>query len=84
MSLYTLEENQSLCVKVESEMNVPAARAFLLLSDLSRRPEWDKYYKYAIFTPVINLTGDVSIRGCVNSVVMIAITLEVIIILQLI
>lgn len=28
-------------------MNVPAARAFLLLSDLSRRPEWDKHYKYA-------------------------------------
>lgn len=48
MCLYTLEENQSLCVRVESEVNVPAERAFLLLSDLSRRPEWDKHYKYAI------------------------------------
>ncbi|TST47747.1 Acyl-coenzyme A thioesterase 11 [Bagarius yarrelli] len=45
VSLYTLEENQCLCVRVESEMNVPAERAFLLLSDLSRRPEWDKHYQ---------------------------------------
>ncbi|GAA6083883.1 acyl-coenzyme A thioesterase 11 isoform X1 [Tachysurus ichikawai] len=45
VSLYTLEENQSLCVRVESEVNVPAERAFLLLSDLSRRAEWDKHYK---------------------------------------
>ncbi|XP_017350950.1 acyl-coenzyme A thioesterase 11 isoform X3 [Ictalurus punctatus] len=43
--LYTLEENQCLCVRVETEVNVPAARAFVLLSDLSRRPEWDKHYK---------------------------------------
>lgn len=47
MRLYTLEENQCLCVRVETEVNVPAARAFVLLSDLSRRPEWDKHYKYA-------------------------------------
>ncbi|XP_072525518.1 acyl-coenzyme A thioesterase 11 [Salminus brasiliensis] len=46
VKLYTLEENQTLSFRVESEVNVPAARAFLLLSDLSRRPEWDKNYNH--------------------------------------
>ncbi|KAI4894698.1 hypothetical protein NFI96_004118 [Prochilodus magdalenae] len=45
VKLYTLEENQTLSFRVEAEVKVPAARAFLLLSDLNCRPEWDKHYK---------------------------------------
>ncbi|KAI7810158.1 Acyl-CoA thioesterase 11 [Triplophysa rosa] len=44
VSLYTVEENQSLCFRVESEVDVPAHRAFTLVSDLSRRQEWDQHY----------------------------------------
>ncbi|KAM9439316.1 acyl-coenzyme A thioesterase 11 isoform 1-T1 [Clarias gariepinus] len=54
--LYTLEENQSLCVRLETEVNVPAARAFLLLSDLSRRPEWDTHYKQC--KPILQVDDD--------------------------
>ncbi|XP_051554378.1 acyl-coenzyme A thioesterase 11-like isoform X2 [Myxocyprinus asiaticus] len=44
VSLYTVEESQSLCFRVESEVDVPAHRAFTLVSDLSRRHEWDQHY----------------------------------------
>ncbi|XP_050987892.1 LOW QUALITY PROTEIN: acyl-coenzyme A thioesterase 11 [Labeo rohita] len=44
VSLYTLEESQYLCFRVEFEMEIPAQRAFILLSDLSRRHEWDQHY----------------------------------------
>ncbi|KAA0719014.1 Acyl-coenzyme A thioesterase 11 [Triplophysa tibetana] len=44
VSLYTVEENQSLCFRVESEVDVPAHRACTLVSDLSRRQEWDQHY----------------------------------------
>ncbi|KAF4117040.1 hypothetical protein G5714_001593 [Onychostoma macrolepis] len=44
VSLYTVEESQSLCFRVEFEMEIPAQRAFILLSDLSRRHEWDQHY----------------------------------------
>ncbi|XP_043114700.1 acyl-coenzyme A thioesterase 11 [Puntigrus tetrazona] len=44
VSLYTVEESQSLCFRVEFEMEIPAQRAFILLSDLCRRHEWDQHY----------------------------------------
>ncbi|XP_062843820.1 acyl-coenzyme A thioesterase 11 isoform X2 [Trichomycterus rosablanca] len=73
VGLYTLEENQTLCFRIESQVNVPAARAFLLLSDLSRRNEWDKNYKrsemilqvdeddliYHVLTPSVTQGGKV-------------------------
>ncbi|XP_023195395.1 acyl-coenzyme A thioesterase 11 isoform X1 [Xiphophorus maculatus] len=43
--LYTLEENQMLCVKVEMYVSVPAEQVFHLLSDLRRRKEWDRHYE---------------------------------------
>ncbi|KAM3876166.1 acyl-coenzyme A thioesterase 11b [Diretmus argenteus] len=45
VSLYTLEENQVLCFKVEMHVNVPAEQTFHLLSDLRRRQEWDRHYE---------------------------------------
>ncbi|XP_066508620.1 acyl-coenzyme A thioesterase 11-like [Hoplias malabaricus] len=73
VKLFTLEENQTLSVRVESEVKVPAARAFLLLSDHSRRCEWDKHYKqcelivrvddddliYRVVTPSVSEGGKV-------------------------
>lgn len=44
VSLYTVEENQSLCFRVEFEVDVPAHRAFTLVSDLRQRQEWDQHY----------------------------------------
>ncbi|XP_073705043.1 acyl-coenzyme A thioesterase 11 [Garra rufa] len=44
VSLFTVEESQNLCFRVEFEMEIPAQRAFILLSDLSRRHEWDQHY----------------------------------------
>ncbi|XP_021573160.1 acyl-coenzyme A thioesterase 11 [Carlito syrichta] len=41
--LYTLEEDKFLSFHMEMVVNVDAAQAFLLLSDLRRRPEWDKH-----------------------------------------
>lgn len=46
MSLYTLEEKQVLSFKVETEVDIPAERAFMLLSDLSKRVEWDPNYEW--------------------------------------
>uniref|UniRef100_A0A8C9XSM7 Acyl-CoA thioesterase 11b n=1 Tax=Sander lucioperca TaxID=283035 RepID=A0A8C9XSM7_SANLU len=43
--LYTLEENHMLCFKVEMHVSVPAEQTFHLLSDLSRRKEWDRHYE---------------------------------------
>ncbi|KAF7692325.1 acyl-coenzyme A thioesterase 11 [Silurus meridionalis] len=54
--LFTQEVNQSLCVKVESEMNVSAERAYALLSDLSHRPKWDKHYKQC--NPIVQVDAD--------------------------
>ncbi|KAA0714269.1 Acyl-coenzyme A thioesterase 11 [Triplophysa tibetana] len=45
VSLYTLEENQTLCFKVETHVAVAAEQVFLLLSDLRRRKEWDHHYQ---------------------------------------
>uniref|UniRef100_A0A8B9GR85 Acyl-CoA thioesterase 11b n=1 Tax=Astyanax mexicanus TaxID=7994 RepID=A0A8B9GR85_ASTMX len=45
VSLYTLEENHMLCIRVETHVAVEAEQVFLLLSDLQRRHEWDPHYK---------------------------------------
>lgn len=66
--LYTEEENQMLFFKVEMHVSVPAEQTFQLLSDLSRRKEWDQHYKecevimqadeedtiYRVTTPSVN------------------------------
>lgn len=45
VGLYTLEDDKYLSFHMEMLVNVDAAHAFLLLSDLRRRPEWDKHYR---------------------------------------
>lgn len=56
-----MEEDHSLCIKVESEVEVPASTAFLLLSDLRHRQEWDQYYRYKT---VVN----VGLAACIGPV----------------
>ncbi|KAF3819804.1 hypothetical protein GH733_015313 [Mirounga leonina] len=43
--LYTLEEDKFLSFHMEMSVHVDTTQAFLLLSDLLRRPEWDKHYR---------------------------------------
>ncbi|XP_032152777.1 acyl-coenzyme A thioesterase 11 isoform X3 [Sapajus apella] len=43
--LYTLEDDKFLSFHMEMVVHVDAAQAFVLLSDLRRRPEWDKHYR---------------------------------------
>nr|XP_033772782.1 acyl-coenzyme A thioesterase 11 [Geotrypetes seraphini] len=43
--LYTLEEDPFLSFRVEMTIAIDVKQAFLLLSDLSRRHEWDHYYR---------------------------------------
>ncbi|KAM6173778.1 acyl-coenzyme A thioesterase 11 [Erethizon dorsatum] len=43
--LYTLEEDKFLSFHLEMLVHVDAAQAFLLLSDLRQRPEWDRHYR---------------------------------------
>lgn len=43
--LYTLEDDKYLSFHMEMLVHVDAAHAFLLLSDLRRRTEWDKHYQ---------------------------------------
>ncbi|AWP04746.1 putative acyl-coenzyme A thioesterase 11-like [Scophthalmus maximus] len=43
--LYTLELKSMLSFKVESEVDVPAHRAFCLLAEMSNRPNWDPHYR---------------------------------------
>uniref|UniRef100_A0A8C8CPR2 Acyl-coenzyme A thioesterase 11 n=1 Tax=Oncorhynchus tshawytscha TaxID=74940 RepID=A0A8C8CPR2_ONCTS len=45
VSLYTLEQKQVLSFKIEFEADVPAERAFMVLSDLGKRVEWDPNYE---------------------------------------
>ncbi|XP_076860502.1 acyl-coenzyme A thioesterase 11b [Brachyhypopomus gauderio] len=73
VSLYTLEENHTLCFKVETRVSVAAEKVFLLLSDLRCRLEWDPHYKeceivsyvdeddtiYRVVTPSISKGGKV-------------------------
>ncbi|XP_039999431.1 acyl-coenzyme A thioesterase 11 isoform X3 [Xiphias gladius] len=43
--LYTLEQKSMLSFRVESEVDIPAHRAFCLLAELSNRPSWDTHYQ---------------------------------------
>ncbi|KAK9539518.1 hypothetical protein VZT92_004619 [Zoarces viviparus] len=43
--LYTMEQKSTLSFRVESEVDVPAHRAFCLLAELSNRPSWDINYQ---------------------------------------
>uniref|UniRef100_A0A665TZS1 Acyl-coenzyme A thioesterase 11 n=1 Tax=Echeneis naucrates TaxID=173247 RepID=A0A665TZS1_ECHNA len=43
--LYTLERKSVLSFRVESEVNIPAHRAFCLLAELRNRPSWDTHYQ---------------------------------------
>ncbi|XP_049889104.1 acyl-coenzyme A thioesterase 11-like isoform X1 [Epinephelus moara] len=43
--LYTLEYKSMLSFRVESEVDVPAHRAFSLLAELSNRTSWDTHYQ---------------------------------------
>ncbi|XP_034410852.1 acyl-coenzyme A thioesterase 11 isoform X3 [Cyclopterus lumpus] len=43
--LYTMEQKSTLSFRVESEVDVPAHRAFDLLAELSNRPGWDTHYQ---------------------------------------
>uniref|UniRef100_A0A6Q2XRV6 Acyl-coenzyme A thioesterase 11 n=1 Tax=Esox lucius TaxID=8010 RepID=A0A6Q2XRV6_ESOLU len=45
VSLYTLEKKQVLSFMIEFETDISAERAFMLLSDLNRRVEWDPNYE---------------------------------------
>ncbi|XP_004699454.1 acyl-coenzyme A thioesterase 11 [Echinops telfairi] len=45
MRLYTLEDDKFLSFHLEMTVGVDVAQAFQLLSDLHRRPEWDKHYR---------------------------------------
>lgn len=44
--LYTLEEDKFLSFHMEMLVHVDTAQAFLLLSDLRRRPKWDKHCRW--------------------------------------
>ena len=46
--LYTLEEDKFLSFHMEMLVHVDTAQAFLLLSDLRRRPEWDKHCRWVL------------------------------------
>ncbi|GLD69902.1 acyl-coenzyme A thioesterase 11-like isoform X3, partial [Lates japonicus] len=43
--LYTLEQKSMLSFRVESEVDIPAHRAFSLLAEMSNRPSWDTHYR---------------------------------------
>ncbi|MGH0147827.1 UNVERIFIED_CONTAM: hypothetical protein FKN15_048047 [Acipenser sinensis] len=45
VTLYALEEDQFLSFKVEMMVEMVAEKVFVLLSDLSRRHEWDQHYQ---------------------------------------
>ncbi|XP_071760669.1 acyl-coenzyme A thioesterase 11 [Centroberyx gerrardi] len=51
--LYTLEQKSTLSIRVEAEVDVPAHRAFCLLSELRNRTNWDTHYqKCELIRPV--------------------------------
>lgn len=39
-----------LCFKVEMNVSIPAEQTFRLLSDLTKRKEWDRHYESVKFT----------------------------------
>ncbi|XP_069088723.1 acyl-coenzyme A thioesterase 11 [Pleurodeles waltl] len=44
VQLFTLEEDNILSIRLEKTLGIDPRQAFLLLSDLSRRHEWDPHY----------------------------------------
>ncbi|KAL1783356.1 acyl-coenzyme A thioesterase 12 [Sigmodon hispidus] len=44
IKIYTLEEQDAICVKVEKSVGSPAHMAYHLLSDFTKRPLWDPHY----------------------------------------
>uniref|UniRef100_A0A665U0L4 Acyl-coenzyme A thioesterase 11-like n=1 Tax=Echeneis naucrates TaxID=173247 RepID=A0A665U0L4_ECHNA len=70
--LYTLERKSVLSFRVESEVNIPAHRAFCLLAELRNRPSWDTHYQkcelihwvdeddflYRVVTPSVHPGGE--------------------------
>lgn len=61
MSLYTLEQS----FKIEFEADVPAERVFMVLSDLSKRVEWDPNYEWVSWVSVCTDTGP-SLMWCIR------------------
>ncbi|KAM7401374.1 hypothetical protein PAMA_005524 [Pampus argenteus] len=69
--LYTLEQKFMLSIRVESEVDIPAHRAFCLLAELRNRASWDTHYQkcelihqvddddflYRVVTPSVGLGG---------------------------
>ncbi|XP_058408486.1 acyl-coenzyme A thioesterase 11 isoform X1 [Diceros bicornis minor] len=55
--LYTLEEDKFLSFHLEMLVHVDATQAFLLLSDLCRRPEWDKHCRHFLLCQHTTLGG---------------------------
>ncbi|KAJ6662562.1 hypothetical protein lerEdw1_011699, partial [Lerista edwardsae] len=45
--MYTLEEDKFLSIRIEMTICIDTMQAFLLLSDLQRRQEWDQHYMSA-------------------------------------
>ncbi|XP_072919478.1 acyl-coenzyme A thioesterase 11 [Hemitrygon akajei] len=70
--LFTLEEDQLLFFKAEITVSVNVKQVFLLLSDMSRRHEWDTHYQkfkliqkvdeddviYHVISPSVNKAGN--------------------------
>ncbi|XP_072130190.1 acyl-coenzyme A thioesterase 11 isoform X2 [Mobula birostris] len=70
--LFTLEEDQLLFFKAEMTVSVNIKQVFLLLSDMSRRHEWDTHYQkfkliqkvdeddviYHVISPSVNKAGN--------------------------
>ncbi|XP_040262915.1 acyl-coenzyme A thioesterase 11 isoform X1 [Bufo bufo] len=52
--LYTLEDGSFLSFKVEILVSIDARQTFNLLSDLTRRSEWDHYYKQCRLLQQVN------------------------------
>uniref|UniRef100_A0A674EFD7 Acyl-CoA thioesterase 11a n=1 Tax=Salmo trutta TaxID=8032 RepID=A0A674EFD7_SALTR len=72
VSLYTLEQKQVLSFKIEFEADVPAERAFMVLSDLSKRVEWDPNYEWVSWVSVCTDTGPSLMRWMVQDFILLA------------
>ncbi|XP_054837490.1 acyl-coenzyme A thioesterase 11 isoform X2 [Eublepharis macularius] len=44
VKIYMLEEDKFLSIRIEMTISIDATQAFLLLSDMGRRHEWDEHY----------------------------------------
>ncbi|XP_072429854.1 acyl-coenzyme A thioesterase 11 isoform X4 [Chiloscyllium punctatum] len=72
--LFTLEEGQFLSFKVEMSVSVNIKQVFMLLSDMSRRHEWDTHYHdpYLIALRSVSLPAAPPTEGLVRSEVLCA------------